>query len=426
MKKSNFAQRILTLVLAAVCVLSVLLTGLTGCAEAMSNGDTVTLYVYNWGEYMSDGSEGCLDANAAFEEWYYDTYGVKVKVNYSTFSSNESLYAKLSSGSVSYDVVVPSDYMIERLIAEDLLAPLNYDNIPLAKENLLPEFFGETSEHSAHDPGNVYSVPYLYGMIGIIYNTTMVSEDDPGLGSWKLMWDENHAGNILQFNNSRDAFGTAQYYLGKDVNSDNEDDWREALEMLKEQKPILQGYVMDEIYNKMENGSAGIAAYYAGDYLAMYENNPDLEFFYPEEGTNLYVDAMCVPKSSQNKEIAERYINFMLSVDPAYGAPAIANAEYTYYASPNQKVVENEDYIAYMGEIKDDAYEKMYATDEVKTSTYQNLSGEKLLLINELWEELKSDVTVSAGIYIICGVIVSVVTACAVYLVLRKRRRRID
>ena len=420
MKKHDAIKRILALTLTVLCLLPSLLLGLSGCAAEGSSGETVTLYVYNWGEYISDGSEGCLDANAAFETWYYETYGVKVKVNYSTFSSNESLYAKLSSGSVSYDVVVPSDYMIERLIAEDLLAPLNYDNIPHAAENLLPEFFGETSQHSDYDPGNVYSVPYLYGMIGIIYNTTMVAEDDPSLGSWKLMWDENHAGNILQFNNSRDAFGTAQYHLGLDVNSDSEADWRAALDKLREQKPILQGYVMDEIYNKMENGSAGIAAYYAGDYLAMYENNPDLEFFYPEEGTNLYVDAMCIPKNAKNKEIAERYIDFMLTEEPA-----VANAEYTYYASPNRVVVENEEYIEYMGEIKEDAYEKMYDTDSVQTSTYKNLSGEKLMLINELWEELKSDVTVSAGIYVICGVIVGVLLSVAIWFAVRKKIRNI-
>ena len=409
MRKIRFSA-----LLAAVLIILPLL--LSACGEEGLSG-TKTLYVYNWGEYISDGSEGCLDSNAAFEEWYYETYGERVKVNYSTFSSNESLYAKLSSGSVSYDVVVPSDYMIERLISEDLLAPLNYDNIPEIV-NILPEFWGETSVHSDHDPGNVYSVPYLYGMIGIIYNTTMVDADDPSLGSWKLMWDENHAGNILQFNNSRDAFGSAQYFLGLDVNSDDEADWRKALDKLKEQKPILQGYVMDEIYNKMENGSAGIAAYYAGDYLAMYENNSDLEFFYPEEGTNLYVDAMCIPKSSKNKELAERYINFMLMEEPA-----IANAEYTYYASPNRLVVESEEYIEYMGEIKEDAYEKMYATDEVKTSTYKNLSGEKLILINQLWEELKSDIEISAGIYAICAVIIAVLLTLVIYFGIRNKIR---
>ncbi len=408
MTKIHFAA-----LLAAILIVLPLLVSCTGEGAT----ETATLYVYNWGEYISDGSEGCLDSNKAFEEWYYETYGVRVTVNYSTFSSNESLYAKLSSGSVSYDVIVPSDYMIERMIAEDLLAPLNYDNIPEIG-NILPEFWGETSKHSDHDPGNLYSVPYLYGMVGIIYNTTMVDPDDPNLGSWSLMWDENHAGNILQFNNSRDAFGSAQYFLGLDVNSDSEEDWRRALEKLKEQKPILQGYVMDEIYNKMENGSAGISAYYAGDYLAMYENNPDLEFYYPKEGTNFYLDAMCVPKSSKNKEIAERYINFMLMEEAA-----IANAEYTYYASPNRLVVESEEYIEYMGDIKDDAYEKMYDTGSVKTSTYKNLSGEKLILINQLWEELKSDIEISTGIYVICGVIITVLVFLVSYFGIRKRIR---
>ncbi len=416
MKKIT-VSRIFSLVISVLCLALLVLPSLSGCsADGVS--DNVTLYVYNWGEYISDGSEGCLDSNQAFEKWYYETYGVKVNVNYSTFSSNESLYAKLSSGSVSYDVIVPSDYMIERLIDEGLLAELNYDNIPHAAENLLPEFFGETSVHSDYDPGNKYSVPYMYGMIGVIYNTTVVPEDEPNLGSWQLMWDEKYKGDILQFNNSRDAFGSAQYFLGLDVNSDSEADWRAALEKLKEQKPILQGYVMDEIYNKMENGSAAIAAYYAGDYLAMYENNSDLEFFYPEEGTNLYVDAMCIPKSAKNKEIAERYIDFMLTEEPA-----VANAEYTYYASPNRVVVESEEYIEYMSEIKEDAYEKMYDTDSVTTSTYRNLTGEKLLLINTLWEELKSDVTVSAAIYVMCGVILAVLIAWAVFSYVRKARR---
>ena len=314
------------------------------CDEETGNGDVTTLYVYNWGEYMSDGSEGSIDVNEEFEKWYYDTYGERVEVNMSTYSSNEDMYAKLSSGSVNYDVIFPSDYMIERLIQEDMICKLDYTNIPNA-QNILPDFLGDSAIYDYYDKGNVYSVPYFYGMIGIIYNTTMVPEDDENIGSWKLMWDEDYKGNILQFNNSRDALGTAQYLLGIDVNTDDEAEWRRALAKLKEQKDIVQGYVMDEIFNKMENGSAAISAYYAGDFLSMYEENNDLEFFYPKEGTNLYIDAMCVPKDSQNKLIAERYINFMLSVDEEYGAPAIANAEYTYYASPNKLVVENPDYI---------------------------------------------------------------------------------
>ena len=408
-------KRIFSLIL-AVLLLMLPLLSLTACGE--DSGGTVTLYVYNWGEYMSDGSEGTLDVNEMFEEWYYETYGVKVQVNYSTYSSNESMYAKLSSGSVNYDVIVPSDYMIERMIAEDMLAELNYDNIPHIS-NIHADFFGEEAEFDYYDPDNKYAVPYMYGMIGIIYNTTMVDENDPHLGSWELMWDgEHHAGNILQFNNSRDAFGTAQYFLGLDVNSTSEAEWRQALNKLKEQKPILQGYVMDEIFNKMENGSAAIAAYYAGDFLSMYENNEDLEFFYPAEGTNLYVDAMCIPKSSQNKEIAERYIDFMLTE-----APAVANAEYTYYASPNKAVRDNEEYKEYMNSIKEGGYDLMYGTDTVKTSSYKNLGGDQLIMLNELWEELKSDITVGLPIYILCGVTLVILIGGGTFLGVRKKIR---
>jgi len=396
-------------------ILSVIMA-FSSCSSK-SESAVKTLYVYNWGEYISDGSEDSLDSNAAFEEWYYETFGERVKVNYSTYSSNEDMYAKLSSGSVSYDVIVPSDYMIERLINEDMLAPLDYANIPNIK-NILPEFYGEGAEYDYYDEGNIYSVPYFYGMIGIIYNTTMVDPEDDDLGSWSLMWDEDYAGNILQFNNSRDAFGTAQYYLGIDVNTDDESEWRRALELLKAQKGIVQGYVMDEIFNKMESGSAAIAAYYAGDFLAMYENNEDLDFFYPKEGTNLYVDAMCVPKTSENKLIAERYIDFMLSEEPA-----IANAEYTYYASPNRLVVESEEYREYMAEIKEDAFEKMYDTDGVNATAYVNLTNEKLVLINKLWEELKSDIDVSPTIYVICGVIVVALISFISFFAIRKRIR---
>ena len=417
MKKTRF----LSLMMAVLFVSLLILPCLSSCAEGTVDGGVTTLYVYNWGEYISDGSEGTVDVNEMFEQWYYDTYGKRVVVNYSTYSSNESMYAKISSGAANYDVIVPSDYMIERLINEKLLAPLNYDNIPNAKY-IVPEF-----QNSDYDPDfnldgyNDYSVPYMYGMIGIIYNTEMVDEED--IGSWELMWNGKYKGNILQFNNSRDAFGTAQYYLGNDVNSKDEAEWREALELLKKQKPILQGYVMDEIYNKMENGSAAIAAYYAGDFLTMYENNDSLEFFYPEEGTNLYVDAMCVPAASQNKELAEIYINFMLGVDEEYGAPAIANAEYTYYASPNALVRDDEGYIEYMNEIKEGGYDLMYGTDGIPTSSYKNLTGDKLLLLNQLWEELKSDVTVSGAIYVICGIIVVVVGGTLIFLAARKRYR---
>ena len=407
-------KRILSILILCALLLPVVL-----CASSCDKegNETITLYVYNWGEYMSDGSEGTLDVNEMFEEWYYETYGVKVEVNYSTYSSNESMYAKLSSGSVDYDIVVPSEYMIARMIEEDMLAEINWENIPHIT-NIHPDFFGENAKFNAYDPEGKYAVPYLYGMIGIIYNTTIVEEDDPTIGSWELMWNPKYSGNILQFNNSRDSFGTAQYYLGLDVNSTNEAEWRMALDKLKEQKPILQGYVMDEIFNKMENGSAGIAAYYAGDFFTMYENNEDLEFFYPKEGTNLYVDSMCIMKTSRNKEIAERYIDFMLTEEPA-----VANAEYTYYASPNMAVRENQEYIDYMNDIKEGGFDLMYDTSAVHTTAYENLDPEQLIMLNELWEELKSDIEVGLPIYVICAVILVILIGGGTFLSIRKKIR---
>ena len=407
-------KRILSLLILFVLLLPLVLCT-SSCEKAGS--ETITLYVYNWGEYMSDGSEGTLDVNEMFEEWYYETYGVKVEVNYSTYSSNESMYAKLSSGSVDYDIVVPSEYMIARMIEEDMLAEINWENIPHIT-NIHPDFFGENAKFNAYDPEGKYAVPYLYGMIGIIYNTTIVEEDDPTIGSWELMWNPKYSGNILQFNNSRDSFGTAQYYLGLDVNSKSEAEWRMALAKLKEQKPILQGYVMDEIFNKMENGSAGIAAYYAGDFFTMYENNEDLEFFYPKEGTNLYVDSMCIMKTSRNKEIAERYIDFMLTEEPA-----VANAEYTYYASPNMAVRENQEYIDYMNDIKEGGFDLMYDTSAVHTTAYENLDPEQLIMLNELWEELKSDIEVGLPIYVICAVILVILIGGGTFLSIRKKIR---
>lgn len=392
-------------------VLGVLTLGLTSC----DGGSTTTLYVYNWGEYISDGSEGSLDVNAAFEEYYFNTYGERIKVNYSTYSSNESMYDKISSGGANYDVIIPSDYMIERLINEGLLAKLDFANIP-NYQYITDEFKGD---NVYYDPTSEYSVPYAYGIVGIIYNTKMVDANDPTIGSWELMWNEKYAGSILQFNNSRDAFGTAQYYLGYDVNDSTEAEWREALDLLKKQKPLVQGYVMDEIFNKMKSGSAAVASYYAGDFFTMYEGNSDLAFYYPKEGSNIYVDAMCVPAASQNKLIAERYINFMLS-----SAPAVANAEYTCYASPNSLVTSSQDYIDYMSELHPDAMSILYSENtDFKTTFYKNLSREKLTLINSLWEELKIESSSSNTIYIGCGIVVAAIAVIAIVCVVRKKKR---
>ena len=278
--------------------------------------------VYNWGEYIADGSDDTMDVNALFEK------ETGIKVNYTTFDSNENMYNKLKSGGANYDIVIPSDYMIARLIEEGLVQKIDFSNIP-NYSNIMDKYKG-----LYFDPNDEYSVPYNVGMVGVIYNTKMV-EGEPD--SWALMWDEKYSGQILNFNNPRDAFAIAQWMLGIDLNTTDPDDWDKAFELLKEEKPLVQSYVMDEVFNKMESGEAAIAPYYAGDFLTMYDNNEDLAFFYPKEGTNIFVDSICIPSSSQNKEAAELYINFLLREDVA-----LENAEYLYYATPNKAVYENE------------------------------------------------------------------------------------
>ena len=397
-----------------ICLSVCLLAGVfTSCEK---RDETLTLYVYNWGEYISDGSDESVDTNAEFEKYCKEELGITVKVNYSTFASNESMYAKVSSGSTKYDVIIPSDYMIERMINEDMLAPLDLSKIP--NYQFIDDAFKGENIYYECGREELYSVPYFYGMIGIIYNTSIVDENDEQIGSWDLMWDEQYKGDILQFNNSRDAFGTAQYKLGLDVNDEDEEKWRLALDELLEQKKIVQGYVMDEIFNKMQSGSAAIAVYYAGDYLSMYEDNEDLAFFYPQEGTNSYIDAMCIPKNAEHYDLALEYINFMCSHDIA-----MANALYTYYASPVTTVVDDPEYQEAMEEVHEDAMSILYEqAHEVPSQAYLNLSSDGLSMLNVLWEELKAKSSIGDGIYIGCGVILGVLAAIAVYQLIKKRR----
>ena len=349
---------------------------LSGCGSS----DQLTLNVYNWGEYISDGSEDSFDTIREFEKWYEANYGQKLKVNYDTYASNEDMYNKISSGAVSYDVIIPSDYMIARMKDEGMLLPLNFDNIPNY------QYIDESFRGLYYDPDNQYTVPYTYGVVGIIYNANIVDEADAQ--GWDLMWNSKYAGNILQFNNSRDAFATAQYKLGLDVNDTDRAKWDAALAELKAQAPLVKSYVMDEVYNMMESGEAAIAPYYAGDYFTMLDaqaDNVDLRFYYPDP-TNFFVDAMCIPSCCQNKELAEIFINYMLSAEPA-----IANAEYIYYATPNSLVYEDEGYLEDIGE---EAAAILYPDVEDFSASYnqyafRNLDSETLDYVNTLWENLK-------------------------------------
>ena len=286
-------------ILGSLILLACLMMGLASTGSAAKPG--VTINVYNWGQYISDGTDGYIDVNAQF------TAETGIAVNYVTFDSNETMYTKLKTGGSSYDVIVPSDYMVARLIQEDMLLPLDYDNIPNA-QYIMPAYRG-----MAHDPTDAYSVPYTWGCTGIIYNTKYVDEAD--VGSWDLLWNEKYSGKILMFDNPRDAFGVAELRLGYDVNTSNEQELRACADLLKKQKPLVQNYFMDQMYNALEHEEAWIGVYYAGDFIQMQWENEDLAFCFPEEGFNLFVDALCIPKSCQNKAAAEAYINFLCRPD---------------------------------------------------------------------------------------------------------------
>ena len=426
-KQLNFTK-----IIAAICILVILVTIVSAIVVSVRQ-ETIVLNVYNWGEYISDGSDDSYDTNREFElyaeEYYNQKYhdkNVKVKVNYVTYSSNEDLYAKLSSGAVSFDVIIPSDYMIARLANEGLLEELDFSNIPNYENAISEDFKG-----LYYDPQNKYSVPYTYGMVGVIYDANKVTDEpDVENKSWDLMWNEKYKGQIVQFNNSRDAFGTAFYKQGLDVNTTDKETWKKGLEDLFKQKPLLKKLVMDEIYNMMESGEAAIGAYYAGDYLTMVDNQADgvdLQFYYPEN-TNIFVDAMCIPTCTQNKELAEMYINFMLSDDTA-----IANAEYIYYASPHTNVKFNEDYKAGMEEMVvneesgktayDILYSKPFDPEEYNKNCYKDLDKDTKAYINELWGEYATgsgedegysiivfDLVVIVGILAAVGVVIFVCT----------------
>lgn len=392
-------KRIISSLSALVLVLSTVLPFIpVASAKDYSHLKGTEINVYNWGEYISDGSEDSLDVNKEFEK------ETGIKVNYSMYETNEDMYNKIKGGGANYDVIIPSDYMIERMIVEGLLEKLDFSNIP-NYSNILDEY-----KDLYFDPKNEYSIPYNVGMVGVIYNTKMV-EGTPD--SWSIMWDEKYAGEILQFNNPRDAFGVAQKYLGISVNTNDSEQWHEAYDKLKEQKPLVSSYVMDDVYNKMEGGEAAIAAYYAGDYLTMVDNNPDLAFFYPKEGTNIFVDSMCIPVGCQNKEAAELYINYMLR-----GDIALANAEYICYASPNRAVLEDDEY-----SFKDD--EILYPAEEDKPPTeyFHNLEPETLMLMTSLWDNLKIEGNDDKSIYVGLISFAAVAVGYAIFRTVRKKKR---
>ena len=329
-------------------------------------GQNISINVYNWGEYISDGSDGMLDVNTEF------TNLTGIDVNYSTYATNEELYAKLKGGGASYDVIIPSDYMISRMIKENMLQKLDLNNIPNLS-NITDTFL-----NPEYDPTNEYSVPYTWGTVGIIYDKTAIDETDFG---WEILWDESYKDQILMFDNPRDAFAVAELLLGYSLNTENPKEIEEAAEKLKEQKSLVQAYVMDEIFDKMGAGEALLAPYYAGDAVTLMDEFENLGFVIPKSGTNLFVDAMCIPSSAKHKKAAEMYINFMCEPDIAY-----STTSYIGYSTPNKFAFEMLD-----DEVKNDGIS--YLDNDFlneNTEVFTNLSDDTNNLMQQKWTEMKS------------------------------------
>ena len=333
-------------------------------------GKNVAINVYNWGEYISNGDDGCMDINAEFEKL------TGITVNYTQFDTNESMYAKIKSGSASYDVIFPSDYMVSRMIQEGMLQELDFDLIP----NF--QYIDERFVNPEDDPENKYSVPYTWGTVGLIYNYDKLGFDPE---SWDILWDEEYAGEILMFSNSRDAFGLTLMKLGYNINTQDKEELAEAAEELKAQKPLVQAYVMDQIFDKMQGNEAILAPYYAGDAVNMMAENESLRFVVPEEGSNWFADAICIPKPSGSFDedrylAAHMYINFL-------NEPNVAaeNIEYIQYSTPNTAALALLD-----EEVRENPIS--YPSDEVmeKTQAFVNLDTETNLYMDQLWTELMS------------------------------------
>lgn len=338
----------------AILLALLLASSLSGCG-----GHKNVVNVYNWGEYID------MSVLEDFEEQ------TGIHVNYQVFDSNESMYSMISSGGGKYDVIIPSDYMISRMIEEDMLEKLDFNRIPNF-EDVDPSL-----KNPEYDPANEYSVPYMWGTVGIIYNTEKVTR---AVDSWDILFDPDYTGQILMFDNSRDAIGIALKYLNYSYNTKDEAQIQAAVDLLIEQKPLLQAYVMDQIFEKLEGGEAAVGPYYAGDFITMSKNNPSLAFCLPKEGSNLFIDAMCIPKGAENQENAETFINFMCTTEAG-----LKNCEEIGYSTPLITVKE-----ALPEEIKNNPV--AYPSTGVLSSceTFANLPQNILELYDSEWTRLKT------------------------------------
>lgn len=350
-------KKIIALVLAAMFTCG----ALTACggSDTASNGEVL---VYNWGEYIDP------EVLEMFEE------ETGIKVVYDEFETNESMYAKVSAGAVSYDLICPSDYMIKKMLEENLLQPINFDNVPNLT-NIGEEYMEQSKQF---DPTNEYSVPYCWGTVGILYNTSMV--DEP-IDEWADLWNPKYKDNILMQDSVRDAFMVALKKLGYSCNSTNPDEVRAAKDALVEQYPLVQAYVVDQVRDKMISGEAAIGVIYSGEAIYTQRENPDLEYVIPKEGSNVWIDSWVIPANAPNKENAEKFLNFLCRDDIA-----LMNFDYITYSTPNvaaRELIEDED-------IKNSpiAFPDLSQYD---LEVFYYLGEETESLYNDLWKEVKSN-----------------------------------
>ena len=358
----------------------------------------IELNIYNWGLNLANGEDDILDVNEAF------TNLTGIKINYNTYETNEMMYSKIKSGGGNYDLIFPSDYMIARMIHENLLSPLNFDNIPNYK------YIGEDYKNQPFDPKNQYSVPYMWGLVGICYNKTMVDEKDLEEG-FNILFNPKYKGQILMVNNSRDAFGITSKALGMPINQTTMEEIEIIEEKLKEQTPLVQMYVMDEIFDKMEGEEAALGTYYIGDGLLMKEVNPNIEMYVPKDGTNFYVDSMCIPKDAQNKEAAEMYINFLNETEVA-----LENCLYTSYSTPHTQAMQ-----MLSDELKNSPL--LYPSKEImeKTEAFIMLDDDINKAMDEAWSQIRAseennNIVIISLLVIILGVVI--------FLIIRIRKNK--
>jgi len=339
--------------LVLIAIVASIAFSLVGCGE-----DKPVLNVYNWGDYIDP------EVIEQFEEEY------NVKVNYDTFATNEDMYVTIAKGGTSYDVAFPSDYMIERMIAEGLLEKINKDNIPNMK------YIDEEFLDLDFDPNNEYSVPYMWGTVGILYNKKYVKEN---VDSWDILWNDEYKGQILMLDSQRDSIGVALKKLGYSLNTRNLDELEKAKEELIKQKPLVYAYVGDEVKELMVGEEAALAVVWSGDAVAMIRENENLAYAIPKEGTNIWFDNMVIPKNAQNKELAEEFINFM-------NRPEIAakNAEYIGYSTPNTAARE-----LLPDELKNSHVGYPSKEEIENTEIFLDLK-DALTLYDKIWLEIKS------------------------------------